>query len=65
MKSEESYASWVLRVKKKNLESIQKSCMKTYWKILKRVDECRAEKKEKKNKSNPNSYSTKTLLKKN
>lgn len=49
MKSEESYASWVSRVKK-NLESIQKSCMKTYWKILKRVDECRAKKEKKKKK---------------
>lgn len=65
MKSEESYASWVLKVKK-NLGNVQKSCMKTNWKILKRVDECRAKKKEKKEKKrNPNSYSTKTLLKKN
>jgi hypothetical protein len=43
MKSEESYASWILRVKK-NLENVKKLCMKTYWKILKRVDECRAKK---------------------
>jgi len=47
MKSEESYVSWVLKVKK-NLGNVQKSCMKTYWKILKRVDECWAKKTKKK-----------------